>query len=550
MKENWKYKKLFYVMLVIVAVSLVLTAVILADILTDADGKEDKYWFFEESLQTGKQIELDNAYVYSNSDGQLEFMYDNITYEIEGFLEKAYTGIADVVIDGDRVAKVRIKENTTTGVLHSYDENTVAVLCNMTQVEAGVDGNEISNTTTELKEMSKGASIPLYKVVDGEVLQASWNQVIVGTTELQCVIENGQVCAVIIEEVLPSDIRVIIKNDNTIFYENIYVKKESDGALIDVNASMTEQGIDVLELNDGKGLYICDAKGTNEGEAYEGMFRILKREEGLVLINQLPIETYVKYVLPSEMPMSFHEEALKAQAICARTFAYVHISNQSYAEYGANLDDSTAFQVYHKTGRYEEADAAVDATKGEIITCNGELISCYYFSTSAGKTNDMSVWNSQTPVYITQCESIDDESPFYKWTAYLDISQIKENEYGALKSIEVVTTNISGYVTELKLTYENKTLSLTNENDIRSALGKYLQETALNNGKVRTDLTMIPSANFTVQEMSDGKIILSGGGFGHGIGMSQYGANQKANEGMNYKSIIEYYYRNVVVKSV
>ena len=70
-----------------------------------------------------------------------------------------------------------------------------------------------------------------------------------------------------------------------------------------------------------------------------------RKGDGYVLVNELPIETYLRYVLPSEMPTYFSYEALKAQAVCARTFAYKQMRQNAYAEYGANLDDSTAYQV-------------------------------------------------------------------------------------------------------------------------------------------------------------------------------------------------------------
>ncbi len=549
MKENWKYKKLFFVMVIVVIISLVLTGVIFADLFADVSGNGTKYWFFEESLQTGENVELENAYIYSSEKGQLEFLYDNIIYNIDGYLSEEYTGVADVVVDGDQIAKVIVKNDTTSGVLNSYNENSLEVLTEIVNTNAGVN-NAITDDVTNIEVLQKNTSIPLYKVQDGEVFQANWNQVIVGTSQIQCILENGQVCAVIIEESLPNDIRVLIKNGSSIFYENLYIMKQSDGSFIDVAKEMSEQGINTMELTDEIGLVICDSNKAATGEAYEGSFRILKEEEGYVLVNQLPIETYVKYVLPSEMPTSFHEEALKAQAVCARTFAYSHMSNQSYAKYGANLDDSTSFQVYHNTGRYDKTDAAVDTTKGEFITCNGELIACYYFSTSAGTTNDMSVWGTDTPEYISMCESKDTESPFYKWTAYLDISTVRESSYGALKSVEVLSSNAAGYATEVKLKYENEELILTKENDIRRTLGSYLQETVLNNGKVRTDLAMIPSANIKVIEVSEDQIVLEGGGFGHGIGLSQYGANQMANAGSDYKAIIEHYFYNVVVKDI
>ncbi|MBQ6811970.1 MAG: SpoIID/LytB domain-containing protein, partial [Agathobacter sp.] len=284
------------------------------------------------------------------------------------------------------------------------------------------------------------------------------------------------------------------------------------------------------------------------------------------------METYVKYVLPSEMQVNFGHEALKAQAVCARTYAYSQMKNQSYARYGANLDDSTAFQVYHNNGRYPETDAAVEETTGEVISCNGKLITCYYYSTSPGVTNDMSSWENTNPAYIDiqgeeqlngldltksddfsaymrdETESFDKSSPMYRWKAILNLSEIKETDYGKLESVKITERNDAGYVTGIDLVYEDETINLKNENAIRTILGKYLQETVLNNESVRTNFTMIPSACFEVVEQSGDKVVLRGGGFGHGIGMSQYGAKGMAEAGYRYKDIISYYYENVVVK--
>ena len=524
MKERWNGKTLTYLMLLIVVFSLCLTAIIVTGYIDDANGEEEKYWFYEESLQTGKTIELKNAYVYTNGNGQLEFLYDNITYTINGKLEEDFSGVADIVIDGEKISKVRIKPDTTDGTLQAYDETTIQVM-----------GESVVN-------LSKEQNIPVYKYNGTAVVQSNWNEMIIGTSIIKCIMEKGQVCSIVIEESLPSEIRVIIKNGSSIFYDNLYIKRKSDDSVINIEKTMEEQNVTEYVISDTQGLFICSKEGKALGEAYEGEFRITKDDNGFVLVNRLPIETYVKYVLPSEMPKYFHEEALKAQAVCARTFAYAHISNQTYAKYGANLDDSTSFQVYHSTGRYKETDAAVDATAGEIITCNGNLITCYYFSTSAGKTNNMSVWGSKTPEYIATRESQDTNSPFYSWTAYIDRSDIEK--------IEVLKKNSSNYVTELKITYAGKELVLTNENDIRRELGKYLQEIVLNNGKIRTDLSMIPSASFEIIEVNEKQIVLKGGGFGHGIGMSQYGANKMAEEGIGYKDIIEHYFNSVVVKSV
>ena len=207
-----------------------------------------------------------------------------------------------------------------------------------------------------------------------------------------------------------------------------------------------------------------------------------------------------------------------------------------------------------------------------MFTCNGELITCYYYSTSAGATNDLSVWGAEKREYIavqglentgsldltqnadfsryirSNYECYDTLSPFYRWQAKLDISNIKESEYGQLHSIEVRKRNAAGYITELVIHYANKDVTLKKELEIRKKLGQYLKEIVLSNEKIRTDLSMLPSACFEVLKTENGIVTLCGGGYGHGIGMSQYGANAMASAGYNYKQIIEYYYENIVIK--
>ena len=177
-----------------------------------------------------------------------------------------------------------------------------------------------------------------------------------------------------------------------------------------------------------------------------------------------------------------------------------------------------------------------------------EYIACAGFEFSEGldltKDTDFSRFMSQ------QVMSYDAVSNYYRWKAVLDISTVRDKEKGALKSLTVKSRNEAGYVTKMEVVYENTTDVLQKENEIRKILGKYLQEVILQNEEVRTDLTMLPSACFEILVNADGQIVLRGGGNGHGIGMSQYGARGMAEKGYNYKEILDYYYQNVVVKKL
>lgn len=549
-----KYKKIVGIILLVVAISLLFTGIIVNRLIKQTNNRIETHWFFAESVRTGQPVMLTDAYILSSENGKITFIYDYMTYEVEGRLSEPYMGVANILVEGADIAKISVKPDYVEDTLMSYTENTIGLKST---------GNVLRNTT-----------VPVYKIVDNEVKQVEWNEFIVGVSNVRCVMEEGSVSAILIEnEVIPSEIRVVIKNGDSVFYSALYIQRVSDGTIINVAATMTANNLQTYDISDAQGLVLCDETGQAKKSAYEGSLRVLQTESGMVLVNIVPMETYVKYVLPSEMPANFGHEALKAQAVCARTYAYSQMKNQSYAMYGANLDDSTAFQVYHNNDRYPETDAAVEETAGEVISCNGNLITCYYYSTSPGVTNDMSSWENTNPEYIhmqgtealkgldlrnevdfsnymrSETACFDATAPMYRWKAVLNLSDVKESDYGKLESIQVKERNGAGYVTNLELTYENQTITLKNENIIRSILGKYLQETILNNESIRTDFTMIPSACFEVVEQSDGKVVLRGGGFGHGIGMSQYGAKGMAEQGYNYEQIIEYYYKDVVIKT-
>ena len=554
MKGKFK-KKITMLILLLTVISLIFTGVILVKMTRETNVGVKQEWFFQESIQTGHPVILKNAYIISNTEDKLTFLYDYKTYEVDGCMEQEYTGIGDIHVDGKEISKISIKPDYVEGVLQSYTEG------DLTLKEHGIE--------------QKNSSLPIYQVVDGQVKQREWTQMILGVSNIQCVMEKGIVCGILLQEdVVPTDIRVLMKNGNDIFHPQVYVKKKSDGTIVNINTYMNEAELTRYTLEDAQGLIVCDKDGKALEEVFEGKLHFYLEPQGIVIVNEVSMETYLKYVLPSEMPRNFGEEALKAQAVCARTYAYVHMNNQSYAKYGANIDDTTNFQAYHNTYRTEETDAAVMATVGEVATCNGELISCYYFSTSPGVTNNITSWGGEESEYIAcsgfefsegldltkdedfsrfmtqQVVSYDAVSNFYRWKAVLDISSVREKEKGALKAVTVKKRNEAGYVTELELSFEKQSQILKKENEIRKALGKYLQEVILQNEQVRTDLSMLPSACFEVLVNADGQIVLRGGGSGHGIGMSQYGARGMAENGHSYKEILDYYYENIVVKKL
>lgn len=165
--------------------------------------------------------------------------------------------------------------------------------------------------------------------------------------------------------------------------------------LLDGNSAwFTECARIVLSpAEDGGKISLLSVNRSQGTPAYRGSMEIRKTGQGFVVINELPVEEYLYGVVPSEMPVSYPMEALKAQAICARTYVYVHLESPGYGEYGAHVDDSTGYQVYNNTAEKEEAIQAVQETKGEVVRLNGELVDTYYYSTSCGFGADERVWN-------------------------------------------------------------------------------------------------------------------------------------------------------------
>ena len=116
--------------------------------------------------------------------------------------------------------------------------------------------------------------------------------------------------------------------------------------------------------------------------SYAGTLELRTTAEGLVIINELPVETYLCKVVPSEMPASYELEALKAQAVCARSYAYQQMAEYGYPEYEAHVNDSTDYQVYGNSQAQEASSQAVSETQGQVARVNGQI--CLLYTSRGG----------------------------------------------------------------------------------------------------------------------------------------------------------------------
>ncbi|WP_349408805.1 stage II sporulation protein D [Pseudalkalibacillus sp. SCS-8] len=258
-------------------------------------------------------------------------------------------------------------------------------------------------------------------------------------------------------------------------------------------------------------------------------------------IETLPLEDYVKGVVAAEMPANFEMEALKAQALTARTYIIKMLLNPADMNLpeGADITDSILHQVYasdeqlkqiwgkHYESKMKKIAQAVKETEGKIITYDGKPIEASFFSTSNGKTqNSEDYWPSSIP-YLRSVESPwDKDSPKYFYQQAFSVDEVESRLNITLKEDgevgKVISRTSGNYIDIIEI--DGKKLK---GKDIRVSLG-------------------LKSSDFTILKKND-QVIIQTRGYGHGVGMSQYGANGMAQEGNSYKDIIAHYYNGVKI---
>lgn len=252
------------------------------------------------------------------------------------------------------------------------------------------------------------------------------------------------------------------------------------------------------------------------------------------------LEDYVTGVVAAEMPAVFNEEALKAQAVCARTYAIRYME-----ERGSTSIPYDIYQAYcsvedmrKKWGDdfdeyYAKISGAVKATAGEIMIYENEPVLAVFHSMSSGKTeNSENIWGGEVDYLKSVDSSFDEASPGFISRAEFDISYVKDK----LKENEpdIVFDDSFLIITERTEADYVKTVKAGN----KTFTGKQIRE-----------LLGLRSANFTI-EFSGDKIIFVTKGFGHGAGLSQYGANHMAEAGSTYTEILEHYYTGVELAKI
>jgi stage II sporulation protein D len=273
------------------------------------------------------------------------------------------------------------------------------------------------------------------------------------------------------------------------------------------------------------------------GTPYRGDLKIAKNVRGdLDVINVLDVEAYLCGVVPKEMSPQWPPEALKAQAIAART--YVLYQKEKSRDKDYDVIATTASQVYGGAeAESVNSNQAVGETKGMVLLYDGQLALTYFHANSGGMTEEARrVWNADVPYLKAVRDDYSVKAPGCSWKLSLNIAEIRAalNRKGlGLGQIERLTPldiSPSGRVTKIKILHHGKESVLTG-NDFR----------------LKTDPSQVKSTLFTMTNEGD-EVHLEGRGSGHGVGMSQWGAYIMAREGFSYSDILKHYYYGVELR--
>ena len=292
---------------------------------------------------------------------------------------------------------------------------------------------------------------------------------------------------------------------------------------------------------------ISEEKNNKEDYNYGRYSKVKLLHVSTGEIEELELDKYLYGVVSSEMPANFKEEALKAQAVVARTYTIYKITNESKHENADICDDSKCCQAWiskearfekwneaERENNWEKITNAVDSTKGKIITYDGKPINAFFHSNSGGKTEiASSVWGGKDEPYLQAVET-SGESNYTQYSSELTISK------------EEFIEKIKQYHSDFEIDFSNEgqiqVLEYTEGQRIKTIKVGNLELT----GTEIRNIFGLKSARFEIS-VEDENIKFNVTGYGHGVGMSQTGADSMAKEGKNYEEIIKHYYTGVEI---
>lgn len=571
-----------------------------------------------------EEITLHNVWIKKGESSTLEIFVSGLEktfqtkYKLSDNLEKV---IGDIAVKDQKIVQLSVKPDMIKGKV----------------LQIGEDYIEIEG----YGKLPLDEHMKIYKIYSTLTEEPS-TSILVGYENTSFIVSEGKVNAALITEMIKAEnIRVLLTTTN---YKAIYhpsikftgtgkftvtagdskkTYKKGDVVTIKPDDELLKNGRIIIKpvAEEGK-IKILSIKRTCGSPMYRGRIEITGEDSGLILVNELPLEEYLYAVLPSEMPTSYGIEALKVQALCARSYAYKQLLSNGLSKYGAHVNDSTSYQVYNNIAENENSILAVKETYGKVIEHKGEVISAYYFSTSSGHTASVSeVWaNSRELPYIEgkllvnstgqgdegdsqaaeqysdlssdkkfrsfieskELRTTDSEFNWYRWEVTISAKNLKKvidenlrkryeanpgliltkdttakkasyiskpvDTVGSIVDIEITKRESSGIVSEILIVGSENTVKVSSEYNIRALLAPCYDKIVRLDDTTVENMSLLPSAFFALDAtMKKNKltgITLKGGGYGHGVGLSQNGVKALAEQGVKYEDIVSYFYKD------
>lgn len=501
-----------------------------------------------------------------------------------GKMSNLVNNVADLQLSSGKLEKIVLKKDRITGKVLSVQSDYIEI-----------EG---------YGELPLGPNFKVLKTY-GEFEEQTISDILVGYDVQEFVVARGKICAALTVRAFDAQtIRILLMDTGfkSIFHDSVTLICDGDMVMTSDNHRETipageklkitldddrlKDGRLILEPKSRKDEIQIPSIGRAQGTpSYAGRIELKKEEDGFLIVNELDLEDYLTRVVPSEMPNSYEKEALKAQAVCARTYAYIQISRNGYSKYGAHVDDSTAFQVYNNIEPDEKTTEAVNETYGRMLLYDGEPIEAYYFSTSCGTTTDGSIWggdpskvpylqsvalkDSREMLNLTTNEkfrefirkkdvkSYDSAFPFFRWEVTVTNRVLNDqiSGVGNILKLSVVERGPGGIVKQLRVEGSDGTKTITGSDSVRAALCNSSLTIKKQDGTTVTGWSSLPSSyiDIGVDGVDENNVItfhIYGGGYGHGAGMSQNGAQGMAKDGKSYAEILDFFYHGAQIRTI
>ena len=556
-------------------------------------------------------IVFQNVWLEKMSDDEYTFLYNGVTksYKAAGDIKKTEAGsLANITVCNDGIVDISVPYN-------------------LMDVQV-TDANQFGLRFKDIGFVRNSEHLQVYNVAHTPYCEDS-TMLLLGCRSVKAVIAEKEVQAVVVyDETAGEDIRVILSDSSYSSYEMQNIKLTCDSRFKVLYPDETENiydGGEIISLKPED--YQAGSKVLVEPLVYNGKINMqnIAREYGTPLyygkmeirffdeymyaINVVPVENYLYSVVSSEMPSYYHEEALKAMAICARGYAYSKILDNGFDEYYADLDDSSFCQMYNNIEETPESIKAVKDTYGLVPVHNGVVIYPFSFSTSCGVTcTNEEIWGGTAYEYLKSNLQIKDktavdlsqeadfkhfiqnpdeynfierEFPYFRWKINFsdkemsdaimstiddriekspdniiisdkDGNTISDGETKAIGDIIDVRTDkrsTSGVVETLIIEGTDGSVEVNGQTNIRNIITPVKQQIIRQDDSAILGWTSLPSPYYYIEHNSGGYIIY-GGGFGHGSGLSQNGAKKLAEIGYDYKDILKHYYSGISLERI